>query len=312
MLTEKQKKDLERGFGVHMQMFGHAFAPCKPEYLSLYTFEMSDNTVKLGISRQVGKRRYQVTNATGLDVLRVHQTEPMPKRIALNLEKRLCAAFSERNARNEFFNITFEEAVAALDALAEEIAAECEKAEQLLKDQCAYFEELKKIYADEIAADAKAARDAAAHAARSEAQQKPACVYAFEMSNASVKIGHTSNVQNRISRMPREYGLGVMREHHSPDLPRDDARRIEKTLHCKYASLKIDGEFFRANFPEVCAEIDKLSGTIEVNFYEEHEEIAALSEYDRLNLLVKLVAALEPSPLKDKLAVEVAQVLLNY
>lgn len=140
MLTESQKQAFISRIRTQIFLFGRAFAPTKPQYVALYAFEMSDSTVKIGVSQQVEKRQWQVSNATGLDVLRVHQTDSMPKKFALVLESRVHGIFFERNARNEFFNITFEEAVAELDKLADEITREREKTEQLFKDECEYFE----------------------------------------------------------------------------------------------------------------------------------------------------------------------------
>ena len=150
MLTESQKQNLISRLSTQIFLFGRAFAPTKPQYVALYAFEMSDSTVKIGVSQQVEKRQWQVSNATGLDVLRVHQTDSMPKKFALVLESRVHGIFFERNARNEFFNITFEEAVAELDKLADEITREREKAEQLFKDECEYFEANKDAIFDKM------------------------------------------------------------------------------------------------------------------------------------------------------------------
>ena len=150
MLTESQKQAFISRIRTQIFLFGRAFAPTKPQYVALYAFEMSDSTVKIGVSQQVEKRQWQVSNATGLDVLRVHQTDSMPKKFALILESRVHGIFFERNARNEFFNITFEEAVAELDKLADEITREREKTEQLFKDECEYFEANKDAIFDKM------------------------------------------------------------------------------------------------------------------------------------------------------------------
>lgn len=150
MLTESQKQNLISRIRTQIFLFGRAFAPTKPQYVALYAFEMSDSTVKIGVSQQVEKRQWQVSNATGLDVLRVHQTDSMPKKFALVLESRVHGIFFERTARNEFFNITFEEAVAELDKLADEITREREKTEQLFKDECEYFEANKDAIFDKM------------------------------------------------------------------------------------------------------------------------------------------------------------------
>lgn len=156
MLTESQQQTLIFRFCTDIQFFGHATLPSKPQYLALYAFEMSDSTVKIGVSQQVKRRSLEVANATGLDVLRVHQTGLAPRAIAFRLEKRLHNLFADRNARNEFFNITFEEAVAELDKLADEITREREKAEQLFKDECEFFETVKQQYLEQQATTVQA------------------------------------------------------------------------------------------------------------------------------------------------------------
>lgn len=70
-----------------------------------------------------------------------------------------------------------------------------------------------------------------------------ACVYAFAMSNDTAKIGITANVEDRTKRIQRKTKLQV----------REDARRM-------YAALRVDGEFFRVEFPEVKRELERLGG----------------------------------------------------
>ena len=112
---------------------------------------------------------------------------------------------------------------------------------------------------------------------RAVAQQKDAHAYVFDMSDDTVKIGITSDVEDRKKRMKRERGLEVRQEHHSPKMPRPTAQRVEKTLHRKFAHAKIDGEFFKADYPEVCTALDKVVG----------EEIITITESAELTPLVQ-------------------------
>lgn len=137
-------------------------------------------------------------------------------------------------------------------------------------------------------------------------------VYAMQMSNALVKIGHTGDIADRISRVQRTTGMEVTKEHHSPEMPRSEARRIEKTLHRKYASVKVEGEFFNADFADVSDQINRLAQTIEINLFEECETVyAELSDYERGKLLIELIGVTAESPFKEQLARQTANLLLG-
>ena len=136
---------------------------------------------------------------------------------------------------------------------------------------------------------------------------KMAFAYVFDMSDDTVKIGHTGDIEDRKARVKRERGLDVRQEHHTPALPRDDARRIEKTMHKKYAQVKVKGEFFRADFEEVSEELDRLAN-VEIDLYEE-EIIEA--DYQREKLLVELLNTRLDSPLKEEVFKETANLLLG-
>lgn len=134
--------------------------------------------------------------------------------------------------------------------------------------------------------------------------------YAFLMSNATTKIGHSDDIEDRIKRMKREKGLEVMREHHSPKLPRDDARSIEKTLHKKYARFKVDGEFFNADYADVCNSLDRATAEYSEEIITVTES-SGISDYERARLLVDLCNAPVNSPLVEQLFKETANLLLG-
>lgn len=133
-----------------------------------------------------------------------------------------------------------------------------------------------------------------------------AFAYVFDMSDDMVKIGHTGDIEDRKARVKRERGLDVRQEHHTPALPRDDARRIEKTMHKKYAQVKVKGEFFRADFEEVSEELDRLA-KVEIDLYEE----IIVADYQREKLLVELLNTRLDSPLKEEVFKETANLLLG-
>ena len=92
--------------------------------------------------------------------------------------------------------------------------------------------------------------------ARSEAQKRPARVYAAEMSNGLVKIGNSSIVRPRVAKIKRETKSKVVDIYISPLMPREKARLIEWACQEKFSSRRVEGEFFSVPFEEVCAEIN--------------------------------------------------------
>ena len=134
-----------------------------------------------------------------------------------------------------------------------------------------------------------------------------ACAYAMKMNNNLVKIGHTSDMDDRISRVENESGWQVTDEHHSPELERTDARRIERTLHRKYAHVKVKGEYFNADFDDVSDQLDR-----EVELIEETICLPAeLTDYERGKLLIELIGVTAESPFKEQLARQTANLLFG-
>ena len=92
--------------------------------------------------------------------------------------------------------------------------------------------------------------------ARSEAQKRPARVYAAEMSNGLVKIGNSSIVRPRVAKIKRETKSKVVDIYISPLMTRENARLIEWACQKNFSSRRVEGEFFSAPFEEVCTEIN--------------------------------------------------------
>ena len=113
--------------------------PVPPQLACVYAAEMSDNTVKIGVSINPDERVQQVASAVYLEVQRVHHTDFAPRSFMYDIEKRCHAKFADRCVRGEFFNITFEEAVDELNSHADEIVAALAKADQRYSDEINYF-----------------------------------------------------------------------------------------------------------------------------------------------------------------------------
>ena len=123
-------------------LFGKLWKPIRPippQLACVYAAEMSDDTVKIGVSIHPDERIHQVANAVYLEVKRVHHTAFAPRSFMYDVENWCHAAFANRRVRGEFFNITFEEAVAELDSHADKIATALAKADQRYLAELDYF-----------------------------------------------------------------------------------------------------------------------------------------------------------------------------
>ena len=168
------------------------------------------------------------------------------------------------------------------------------------------FEALEENYFNRCAAEPVIVEEPKKRKSRSDT----AHVYAFLMSNATTKIGHSDDIDDRIKRMKREKGLEVMKEHHSKKLPRNSAMRIESTLHRKYARFKVDGEFFNADFADVCTALDKVTAA-EIELVEEYETFAPaeLNNHQIAERLLEVAKLMEPSPERQAVLIETANLL---
>ena len=119
---------------------------------------------------------------------------------------------------------------------------------------------------------------------RSEGQKSPAYVYVLLMSNNLVlltKLGQSNNILARITRIERETKLNVKDFRFTPLMPRDKARLIEGACKKIFASRRIKGEFYSADFDDVWAAVNRFMemafATVpQVSVFERAEKIFAL------------------------------------
>lgn len=77
---------------------------------SVYLFYLDNGTVKIGISKNVLKRRQTISQSSGLNINIWYQTQPMPESQALDIESRCHEHFSSYRSKGEFFRISLREA----------------------------------------------------------------------------------------------------------------------------------------------------------------------------------------------------------
>lgn len=84
---------------------------------SVYVLGFNNNSVKIGVSKNVAARIRAITTNSGLSVLNSYQTQPFEKDVALTIEKACHDNFSTRRIKGEFFNIAFVEACTVLEKI---------------------------------------------------------------------------------------------------------------------------------------------------------------------------------------------------
>ena len=82
-------------------------------------------------------------------------------------------------------------------------------------------------------------------------------VYAFEMSDSTVKIGMSNFPQQRKGAVERDYGLKVINSYQVEIPSRIQAFRVENELHRFFAARRVNGELFNITFAEACEALDK-------------------------------------------------------
>lgn len=293
MLTKEGKRKVEYRFGVALQMadFFHvntlpSYSP--PQLGCVYAFEMSDGTVKIGVTSNPEKRIKSVQSAVYLDVLRVHQTGFAPLDFMRIIERRCQDAFIDSHVRGEYFRITFEEACLELDKHAEEIDATFRKADQNFLDEFIYFEELKAQHYAKINKPSPKPHPAAKRKTKSKRateQLGDTRIFVLLMSNGDVKIGYSNNVCARVAEIQRETGLTVNDLYFSSYMSREVARLIERLCHEIFSSSKTDGEFFCVEFDMACKAVDAFVKFSDTLASMEPEKILVLSSKDNVKLI---------------------------
>lgn len=148
MLTAEEKQEFRNHFLNEIARYISGtdvlFPPVAPCLACVYALEMSDNTVKIGVTTNLERRIKEVSGSVYLDVLSVYSTGFAPFGFMRTIESRCHSAFADKRVRGEFFAITFDEACAELDRHAEEIAAVLKASDEKFLDEVEYFEELQR------------------------------------------------------------------------------------------------------------------------------------------------------------------------
>lgn len=154
---------------------------------------------------------------------------------------------------------------------------------------------------------------------RTTASEKQACLYAFDMSDGTVKIGASDDVHRRKPQVEYATGLTVRRLHHTNSAPRSLIFKLERRCHETFADRRVCGEFFNITFEEACAELDRHAEEIATALAQAETmepppvvPVNALPPFDneRARLLVDL-CNVAPDSIKEQLVRTAAEFILG-
>lgn len=82
-------------------------------------------------------------------------------------------------------------------------------------------------------------------------------VYAFSMSNGTIKVGISKSVSLRKRQIQNSTGLQIVDAYHVEFPTRDIAFSVERNIHNEFEAFRVRGEYFKISFDEVCAAINE-------------------------------------------------------
>lgn len=105
---------------------------------------------------------------------------------------------------------------------------------------------------------------------------RPACIYALELSDGTVKIGVARNLKKRINGVARSAHLRWLNVYRTSFAPFSFMRSVVQKCHKAFADKWLHGEFFAADFYDVCKELYRHERKIEsaLAFYENQAPLA--------------------------------------
>ena len=92
------------------------------------------------------------------------------------------------------------------------------------------------------------------------AQSTPtlSCVYVLEMSNGTVKIGYSRNVEKRMRNISTGSGLEILNHYETELIDSEIAYSVEQECHDAFDTQRIKGEFFNITFDEACDKLKEI------------------------------------------------------
>lgn len=105
---------------LHMRLFPYCYESFldlaekwkaeEPPQCVVYVLEMSNNTVKIGVTHDFKQRKKTIKGHSGLTITREWSSSEMPRNIAFKVEHLCHDELKEHKTQGEFFNIPFDDA----------------------------------------------------------------------------------------------------------------------------------------------------------------------------------------------------------
>lgn len=105
---------LSFGEKIGKELLEHLQAPVEPQKACVYVLKMANGTVKIGVAADFDKRVATLEHASGLEVEESYHTPYIDRNVAYKIENACHKEFAAKRLKGEYFDITFEEARAAV------------------------------------------------------------------------------------------------------------------------------------------------------------------------------------------------------
>ncbi|MBQ3441619.1 MAG: GIY-YIG nuclease family protein [Selenomonadaceae bacterium] len=136
----------------------------------------------------------------------------------------------------------------------------------------------------------------------SEPAEKKYCVYVLRMTNATTKIGMTTDILERARMVERQSGAQVERIYNSISLSKDVAAVLEKSLHEQFSNQRLEGEFFNTSFEEACR-------ALVLAVSELPNPAPALPALPLVDKLIAIADKMDPCPERQQILIRAANLL---
>lgn len=138
-----------------------------------------------------------------------------------------------------------------------------------------------------------------------------ASVYAFEMSNGTVKIGMSNNVPYRVKAVEYDTHLKVVNSFYVTFDSRKKAFDVETALHKYFETQCAQGEFFLIDFDEACEQIRRFVIEPEVEVQETYPQRKKNSSSELLLEFIKMAQTVNDETLKENIVRETAKLIFG-
>lgn len=144
-----------------------------------------------------------------------------------------------------------------------------------------------------------------------EIQDDGCSVYAFEMSNGTVKIGISNNPPDRAKNLEWETHLKVTNIFYITVETRRKAFEIEVTLHKYFAAQCVQKEYFLIDFNEACAQIKQITANTKFEKHKKVQPVKTNNQAEQMIELLKNSASITDENLRNEIIRETAKLILG-